>query len=312
MSSSLLCIFGGKNVKFAVLIMVTSILLFGCNQTVSNTKYDQYTIKHSLTTDYTESDYERSAELIDAIRENDTNQIDKILDSNPEINCPNIAERKNDYNIITPLEVACENGDLETVKKLIKKGAYVKHIEGEECSFAGYASPLSFVLFKYHSNDYEMVKLLLQEGVTPNDYLNNENEEVSIILALQMVTTDQIDPKALINTTKIFKLLEKNGADLDAKSKFSFGGGNALIYAAMGNNLELVKYLVEEKDKDVNWPDNTGGTPLMLSAFTDDYPVVTEYLLEKGADKTIVDQFGKTAMDYAEEEGTREAIKLLK
>ncbi len=194
---------------------------------------------------------------------------------------------------------------------LIKKGAYVKHIEGEECSSHRYSSPLSYSLRTYHPNDFEMVQLLLREGATPNDYQNNENEEAPIILALKIVTADD-DQIALAVSTKIFKLLEKNGADLDEERKFGFTGGNVLTYAALGNNLELVKYLVEEKDKDVNWADKTGGTPLMLSMFTDNDPVVTEYLLEKGADKTIVDQFGKTAMDYAEENGNNEAIKLLR
>ncbi len=288
-------------------------LLFGCSQkTVSNTKYNQYTIEHSLTTDYTESDYAKSTELIDVIRDNDTKQIDKILSSNPEVNCPNAPKRTGELDIITPLEVACEEGDLATVKKLIKNGAYVKHIEGEASSYAGYASPLSFALLKYQSNDFETIQLLLQEGATPIDYQKNEKEEASIILAIKLVVNKEDDPDALVTSTKLVKLFVEKGADLNAKSKYGFGSGNVLTYASLGNNLELVKYLIEEKDKDLNWPNDKDTTPLMLSVFTDNYPVVTEYLLEKGADKTIVDQFGKTAMDYAEENGTREAIKLLK
>ncbi len=117
--------------RFAVLILTITSLLFGCSQTVSKTKYDQYTIKHSLTTDYTEADYAKSTELIGAIRDNDTKQIDRILSSNPEVNCPNSTEITDKYDVVTLLEVACQKGDLETVKKLIKKGAYVKYIEGQ-------------------------------------------------------------------------------------------------------------------------------------------------------------------------------------
>ncbi len=54
--------------KIGILILTITMLLFGCSQnTVSNAKYDQFTIKHSLTVDYTESDYAKSTELIDAI-----------------------------------------------------------------------------------------------------------------------------------------------------------------------------------------------------------------------------------------------------
>lgn len=79
--------------------------------------------------------------------------------------------------------------------------------------------------------------------------------------------------------------------------------------AALYGRLQRVKQLAEANPKLVNGSDGTG-TPLRNAAAAGHLAVV-QYLLSKGADKTLPDSDGKIAVDYAREEGRQAVVDLL-
>jgi FOG: Ankyrin repeat len=95
-------------------------------------------------------------------------------------------------------------------------------------------------------------------------------------------------------------------------------GGLPLCEAMIGRtvNENIVKMLLEKGAK-VNQPENNGLTPLMYIAENDKAPVetrtaVAKMLLNAGADKTLKDKKGKTALDWAKEKKNTEIVEMLK
>ncbi len=105
-----------------------------------------------------------------------------------------------------------------------------------------------------------------------------------------------------------FTLLVENGADIEAKTN---EGVNLLDDAIAANRLDLVKYLVENFDFDINKPTRRSGfTPLMLAASFSLFEIV-DYLLEKGADMMIRDTFNLNVFDYTRKLGQMDMKKYL-
>jgi len=86
-------------------------------------------------------------------------------------------------------------------------------------------------------------------------------------------------------------------------------GNSPLCNAILKGDLATVKKFVEY-GTDVNEMSN-GLTPLMLAARYNKVEII-KYLVEKGADKQIKDERGNTAMKYAENSKSLEALEFLK
>ena len=84
------------------------------------------------------------------------------------------------------------------------------------------------------------------------------------------------------------KILDEAG--VDAADNFR---RTALMNAALYNNVELVKALIERK-ANLNLQDKIGYTALHFAA-QEAYPEVVKLLLENGADPNLVDKHGNTA-----------------
>lgn len=85
-----------------------------------------------------------------------------------------------------------------------------------------------------------------------------------------------------------------------------YNTNTALTYAARDGFTEIAQLLLDSGAA-VNWIDGEGVTPLILAAFKD-HPELTELLLAHGADTTIVDQWDRTALDYALMRGADDPI----
>ena len=103
---------------------------------------------------------------------------------------------------------------------------------------------------------------------------------------------------------EMVRLLVEEGADVNAfdmnSQKTRESGWTPLVYAAVRDHLDVVKYFVEELGVDVDQPDLAGCTPLMNTAYfrkTDykkNYEMI-EYLISQGADVNAVSNNGTTA-----------------
>lgn len=86
-------------------------------------------------------------------------------------------------------------------------------------------------------------------------------------------------------------------------------GNSPLCNAILKGDIATVKKFVEY-GADVNEESN-GLTPLMFAARYNKIEIL-KYLLDKGADKEVKDERGNTALKYAENSKSLEAIEYLK
>ena len=103
------------------------------------------------------------------------------------------------------------------------------------------------------------------------------------------------------------QLLIKQGANLDAQTK---AGDTALILAGWStNNFELVKLLVSN-GANLNIANNNGDTPTIDAAYLGKIDNL-RFLLESGADTSLKNNSGRTALDVAKSKQNIQAVELL-
>jgi len=84
-------------------------------------------------------------------------------------------------------------------------------------------------------------------------------------------------------------------------------GGSTLLQAATYGNVEIMRYLVDQKI-DINGSSNGGNTALHAAACMGFYDAA-KLLLERGADRTLVNREGKTAAQSAKNDRIKELIE---
>jgi ankyrin repeat protein len=78
-------------------------------------------------------------------------------------------------------------------------------------------------------------------------------------------------------------------------------GWNPLHYAVYYKDVELIKYLIEVRNADVNIKSDSGCIPLMIAAHAGQLDLC-QILIDNGADVNIKDDTGQTALHYAAED----------
>ena len=279
--------------RFVLIITITFLIVVGI--------FTSITIIHN-------SPYRWSRELIDAIENNDIQEATLLLQQNYDVNTPSskpnrIMDAFLESSPTVPLAKACYIGNYDMVKLLIDHGATASHIDG-----TGW-SPLHQALIHYQEDDLWIIPLLLDNGADPN-YI--ESDTPPIMLVANLLSTQQLkNEDALVVSLEIFKILEERGADIDYINN---RGDNIVIESAIYGNKLLLEYLLQEKKFDVNYKNDLGMTPLMgsVSLEQDINKRTIQILLNNGADKNLKDNNGKTAYDYAIENGNEEFAELLR
>ena len=137
------------------------------------------------------------------------------------------------------------------------------------------------------NDDYLAIKQAIKKGLDLEQIIENElneNEESLLFFALHH--------KCSFDT---IKLLVESGIDIE---KTDSQGVSFLDEAIVTGSLELVRYLVEEKEMDVNQTERKSGfTPLMQAACYG-YTDIVDFLLEKGADIHARDASNLNVIEY--------------
>ncbi len=253
--------------------------------------------------------YSWSVQLVNAIEKDDITTVENLLQKGYDVNTPT-SKPNRIWDAFTesmpkvPLAVASYYGNYDIVKLFIDHGAKASYIPGTSWS------PLTESLRHYQQDDLKVITLLLENGADPGFV---EDGEYPILLAASLrpePSGEESEEEAEQNCLKIFKLMENNGADINSNGS---GGINALLEAAATNNTLVLKYLLEEKGFDVNYSDTSKMTALMLSVYWEDANEDTiKILLENGANISLKDENGKSAYDYAIQNGNEEFAELLK
>ncbi|CAB3374665.1 Hypothetical predicted protein [Cloeon dipterum] len=185
----------------------------------------------------------------------------------------------------TVFMVACKNNKLQIINLLLAKNVDVnkRKLNGKHA-----------LHFAAASGNLDLVETLLRQGADPalkcNEGMN------SIHFAIKHVNV-------------VFYLHEFNGGLV----KEVMNNGNTCLHLALGKNtysFEVVKWLIEEMQLDVNSPNLKGVTPFMI-ACENNCSEAIQLLLSKGVEVNKTDQDGKTALHYAVKSGCVSLVQKL-
>jgi hypothetical protein len=103
------------------------------------------------------------------------------------------------------------------------------------------------------------------------------------------------------------------GANPHLLSRGKNKGNSALLIAVWDGRMEIVRYLLETEalEISVNQADGNGFTPLIKAAIRGRSEIARYLLSRPELDRLIRDRDGRSALDYAEDNGHQEIIQLL-
>ncbi|MEI5995072.1 ankyrin repeat domain-containing protein [Candidatus Enterococcus mansonii] len=155
------------------------------------------------------------------------------------------------------------------------------------------------LLIATHQNAVEIAKLLIDRGAS----INKQD---------QIFDSPYLYAGAQGKTEILAYMLEKQEPNQQIFNRF---GGNALIPAAEKGHIENVKLLLADGRVKIDHQNNYGYTALIEAVALRDgsavYQQIVKVLLEAGANKTLKDNTGRTAEDYARSLGYTEMLHLL-
>lgn len=198
---------------------------------------------------------------------------------------------------------------------------------------ASQSFPAGTLIQAVNNNDFAQVQAILVDENYSIDEVNAQGETPLLIATHQNfigIAKQLIDAGADINvqdhisdspylyagaqgkTEILTYMLEKQVPNQQKVNRF---GGNALIPAAEKGHLENVKLLLKDGRVAINHQNNYGYTALIEAVALRDgseiYQQIVDVLLESGADKTLKDNTGRTAEDYARSLGYTEMLNSL-
>ena len=193
---------------------------------------------------------------------------------------------------------ACLKDDIEIVETLIKAGANVNGAGGD--------IPLSAVYLNKNPHWYEISVMLIENGASVNYITDYSGGKISVLqdiisIALGDDSTDTPDDEDVyLAFVYALKHSDKNNIDWY----------KVCHECVSSDRVKIVELLMKEGFFKVN--DDSEGMSLLMFAARDSTVEMVRFLLNHGADKSIISKEGKTAYDYAIERGNIDIIKLLK
>ena len=246
------------------------------------------------------SPYSCSKRITNAIDNGKTSEFEQIVQRNSRginyqyyrTNLYRLYEGTNFY----PLHYACDAGNVHMVRILLENGADPNVIDRMINR-----SPLIFALESGKADRFKIAHLLIDYGA---DITYEDKRGFTPLISSLLLTYDDSE-KTKREEFELFKrILEAYGIDKAKKEPI-------LQEAATFGNRLAVDYILKNNIQNINYISDVGETPLMGTAFTND-DEMCRYLLENGADKSIRDNEGKTAYDYAVQYGHKEVAELCK
>ncbi|MBE8712081.1 ankyrin repeat domain-containing protein [Sphingobacterium hungaricum] len=183
---------------------------------------------------------------------------------------------------------AVETGDIAEIQQLVTK-ENVNTIN---------AKKQSLLMIATYKDNFQAARLLVSLGADVNqqdDLLNSPFLYAGASGYLEFV-----------------QLFLENGADFNVFNRYN---GSALIPAAEKGHVETVRLLANTADYPVNHVNRLGWTALMEAVVLSDggkkHQEIVQILLDAGADKSIPDKEGVTALTHAKNRGFTEIAEIL-
>lgn len=207
-----------------------------------------------------------NTKLWNSVVRNDIERCKKLIRKGANVNLLLTDERYREAH--TPLQIACDEENLELVKLLLKHGADV-NLKGEVRD-----PPLKWALSKRKPN-IELVKLLCKNGANVNQRLYSTVESYPLMMAVRTGSIETV------------KTLIEHGASLTSKDCSM----DALVEAVKKDNEKMAEFLIKEYGANVNGA--------LLKACMLNNPEMVKLLIDNGADVDHRDINGNTPLIYA-------------
>ncbi|HBL98966.1 TPA: hypothetical protein DDZ86_04985 [Candidatus Dependentiae bacterium] len=216
--------------------------------------------------------------FIIAAKANDLPAINSMLESGLDIN---IRDRVGGTLLFAAVFAKNKNA----VELLLKKGAKINAQAND-----GWTA----LLLAIKTGNFEIIKYLVEQGA---DIYIKERE----------LGMDALLMAASSNDLKVVKYFIHKGSLVNSQDK---NGWTPLLMAAQKGNFDMVKYLIK-KGANVNTKDSVHHvTPLHFAALRNDFAAV-HLLIKNGASITSKDIEGKTALQYAAQQGNEDVVGYL-
>ncbi|PWT89132.1 MAG: hypothetical protein C5B56_07630 [Proteobacteria bacterium] len=194
-----------------------------------------------------------------------------------------------ELRIYAGLHDAAARGDVAEIEKLIAEG------ERPDLQDANSRTPLHVTAFLRR---HEAAQALIRLGANPNA-LDAERYDITTIAAVN-------------NDAVMLRIALDGGAN--ARAVTSPYDGTALIAAAHRGHVEIVRMLIAAKAP-LNHVNNLGWTALIeavvLGNGSANHTATVAALVEAGADVTVPDRHGTTALSYARSRGYSQIARIL-
>jgi ankyrin repeat protein len=202
---------------------------------------------------------------------------------------PHMSDGSGNEEHAAQLLAAAERGDVHGVVALIQAGADVGVRDHRN------RTAVTIAAFSGHA---EVVTELIAAGADVNA---QDDERYNAVLSTG-VTGD----------VEVLRAVLRGNPDLEIRNKY---GGIAIIPAAERGHVALVRELIDSTEIDVDHVNDLGWTALLEAVMLGDggaaHVEIARLLLEGGADRSIADPEGRTALDHARERGHVEMVALL-
>lgn len=227
----------------------------------------------------------KNRELFDAVIANDIAKVISKLKNKADVNIhyklPVVAG--GEVEGWTPLMSAAFNANLDMVKLLVKKGAWINYLNSEVKNALWLAT---------YAGNVGVVEYLLKNRA----YVNNSDNSSTTPIMLAAINDD----------VEIAKLLIGYGANIDMRHD---DGDTALMFAVANGNSEIARILINA-GADLNVSNKFGITALIICAVENNIEVA-DYLIKNKVNIDAKADFGKTALDVATAKGHTQLAQLL-
>jgi ankyrin repeat protein len=189
-----------------------------------------------------------------------------------------------------PLHVAAQQNDVEVIEQLLLSGNIDIDVRDGRGATA--------LLVATHRNNVEAARALIEAGADVN-----AKDRINDSAYLYAGARGHLD---------ILKMTLAHGADLQSVNRY---GGTALIPAAERAHVETVQQLIDAGVA-VDHVNKLGWTALLEAVILGDggypYQKIVSILLKAGADPSLADKNGVTALQHAQTRGYREIESILR
>ncbi|XP_028858461.1 kinase D-interacting substrate of 220 kDa B isoform X3 [Denticeps clupeoides] len=187
-----------------------------------------------------------------------------------------------DVDCWTALISAAKEGHVEVVKELLENSAYIEHRE-----MGGWTA----LMWAAYKGRVEVAKVLLENGANPN----TTGQQYSVYPIIWAAGRGHAD---------VVCLLLQNGAKVNCSDKY---GTTPLIWAARKGHYDSVMHLLEN-GADIDQEGANSMTALIV-AVKGGYTQVVKELLKRNPNVNMTDKDGNTALMIAAKEGYTEIVQ---